>query len=88
MVFHVYPGGNVYFCWELPHRSQMINIIMNENLYDRKQVQQIKHWENLQLEHFGFTKDDEGNWIENKLYRGDFLLGSQDGEKQVKILMA
>ena len=61
MVFHVYPGGTVYFCWELPHRSQMINILMNEGLYDPKYVDLIRRWENIQLEHFGFTKDDEGN---------------------------
>ena len=48
----------------------------------------IKRWENLQLEYFGFTKDEEGNWIENKLYRGDHLMGSPDGQKQPKILIA
>lgn len=88
MVFHVFPGESVYFCWELPHRSQMLNILMNPDLYDRKQVDMIRRWENLQLEHFGFTKDENANWVENKLYRGDFLLGSQDGEKQVKILLS
>ena len=66
----------------------MMNIIMNPGLYDQAQVDQIKRWENLQLEYFGFTKDAEGNWIENMLYRGDMLLGSQDGQKQVKILLA
>lgn len=86
MVFHVYPGGDIYFCWELPHRSQMINILMNPGLYDQEYVNQIGHWDNLQLEHFGFTKDENGNWVENPLYRGDFLMGSQDGQKQVKIL--
>jgi len=88
MVFHVYPGGTVYFCWELPHRSQMLNMLMNPDLYDAEQVQMIKRWENLQLEYFGFTKDQEGNWIENTLYSGDYLLGSSDGKKQVKILIA
>lgn len=88
MLFHVYPNGDVYFCWELPHRSQMMNIVMNPDLYDQEQVQQIKRWENLQLEYFGFTKDQDGNWVENKLYRGDFLMGTNDGEKQVKILIA
>lgn len=81
MVFHVYPGGIVYFCWELPHRSQMINILMNSDFYSEEQVQQIKRWENLQLEYFGFKKDDDGNWIENELYRGDYLIGSPKKEK-------
>lgn len=85
MLFHVYPNGDVYFCWELPHRSQMLNIVMNPELYDPDQVSQIKRWENLQLEYFGFAKDDDGNWIENKLFRGDFLMGTNDGEKQARV---
>jgi hypothetical protein len=88
MVFHIYPEGSVYFCWELPHRSQMLNILMNPDLYDINYVNLIKRWENLQLEHFGFTKDENANWVENKLYRGDWLMGSDDGQKRVKILIA
>ena len=88
MCFHVYPNGDVYFCWELPHRSQMMNILMSPDLFDPSRVEMIKRWENLQLEYFGFTKDEEGNWIENKLYRGDHLMGSPDGQKQPKILIA
>jgi len=89
MVFHVYPGGTVYFCWELPHRTQMMNILMNPGLYAPDQVQNIKRWENLQLEYFGFKKDDIGNWVENEVYRGDYLLGSPEKEKPaIKILLA
>jgi hypothetical protein len=87
MVFHVYPNDEVYFCWELPHRSQMLNILMNPDLYPQEQVDMIKRWENLQLEYFGFTKDSEGFWVENELYRGDYLMGSDDGKKKVKILV-
>lgn len=86
MVFHIYPDGSVYFCWELPHRSQMINIIMNEGLYDPEYVNKLRRWENLQLEHYGFTKNENAEWVENPLYRGDFLLGSQEGKKDAKIL--
>jgi hypothetical protein len=88
MAFHVYPNGDVYFCWELPHRTQMMNILMSPDLFDPARVQLIKRWENLQLEYFGFTKDEDGNWVENPFYRGDFLLGSSDGKKEVKILIA
>jgi len=88
MCFHVYPNGDVYFCWELPHRTQMLNILMSPDLFDPKRVEMIKHWENLQLEYFGFVKDNEGNWVENKLYRGDYLLGTPDGQKQIKILIS
>jgi hypothetical protein len=88
MVFHVYPGGTVYFCWELPHRTQMMNILMNPDFYDHDYIQMIKRWENIQLEYFGFKKDEEGNWIENELYRGDYLLGSPQVEKKPIILLA
>lgn len=88
MCFHIYPNDDVYFCWELPHRSQMMNMLMNPGLYDQDQVELIKRWENLQLEYFGFTKDQDGNWIENMLYRGDFLMGSQEGKKEVKIILS
>ena len=88
MAFHVYPGGDVYFCWELPHRSQMMNILMSPELFDPARVEMIKRWENLQLEYFGFKKDEEGNWVENPLYRGDHLMGAPEGQKQTKILIA
>lgn len=81
MVFHVYPGGEVYFCWELPHRTQMINILMNEGLYDQEYVQKIRRWENMQLEHYGFKKDQDGNWVENELFRGDSLMGAPEVKK-------
>lgn len=88
MVFHVYPGGQVYFCWELPHRTQMMNILMNPGLYDADRVQQLKRWENLQLEYFGFKKDDNGNWVENELFRGDTLLGVPEVQKTpVKLIL-
>ena len=82
MVFHVYPGGDVYFCWELPHRTQMMNILMSPDLFPPERVQMMKRWENLQLEYFGFKKDENGNWVENELYRGDTLVGAPQVEKK------
>jgi hypothetical protein len=82
MLFHIYPDGDVYFCWELPHRSQMINILMSPDLFDPNRIEMIRRWENLQLEYFGFTKDENGNWIENKLYRGDRLMGEPEKQKK------
>lgn len=87
MCFHVYPGGDIYFCWELPHRSQMMNILMSPDLFDPSRVEMIKKWENLQLEHFGFTKDAEGNWVENKLYRGDSLMGLPAEQKKTNLIL-
>ncbi len=87
MVFHAFPNGDVYFCWELPHRSQMLNMLMNPGLFDETVLDPIRRWENMQLEYFGFTKDENGNWVENMFYQGDQLMGSKDGEKKVKIVM-
>lgn len=84
MVFHVYPEhGDVYFCWELPHRSQMMNILMSSQLFEPERVDMIRRWENLQLEYFGFRKDEEGNWVENPFYRGDKLLSSKDPSRNI-----
>ena len=60
----------------------MMNILMNPGLFDPEHVQMIKRWENIQLEYFGFKKDDEGNWVENEMYRGDYLMGSPEKEKK------
>lgn len=88
MVFHIYPNGDIYFCWELPHRAQMTNVLMNWSLYEKSYVDLIRRWENLQLEYFGFTKDENANWVENPHYDKDFLMGSNDGKKKVKILVS
>lgn len=89
MCFHVYPGGDVYFCWELPHRTQMMNILMSPDIFDANRVQMIKRWENLQLEYFGFKKDDDGNWVENELFRGDTLMKAPDVDSNpVKLIIA
>lgn len=81
MVFHVYPGSNeVYFCWGLPHRSHMLNMLNSSELrpqqWEQEELQLFRHWENLRLEHFGFKKDNDGNWVENTLYRGDKLVSA------------
>jgi len=88
MCFHVYPEGEVYFCWELPHRSQMMNILMSQDLFDPNRVQMIKRWENIQLEYFGFKKDENGSWVENELFRGDTLMSASKKEKiPVKLIL-
>lgn len=84
LVFKVIPYANdVYFCWELPHRIHMINMLGCPELYDASQLQQYRHWENMRLEYFGFMKDEEGNWKENPMYRGDKLLVKKDAPEKV-----
>lgn len=88
MVFQVYPNGDIYFCWELPHRTQMINILACPELYDSKRVDMIRKWENMQLEAYGFKKDDKGNWVENEYFNGDILMASKDGEKPITVTIS
>lgn len=79
LVFHIIPNFNdVYFCWCLPHWSEMDNVIMNENLFDIQYVGRIKAWKKMRLEHFGFCKNNEGNWMVNPYYCGDQLLKKAD----------
>ncbi len=74
-VYRVVPHANdVYFCWQLPHRHEMMNELNCPDLFDPKQLALYRQWENMRLEHFGFMKNDEGNWIENPMYKGDILI--------------
>lgn len=66
LVFFVHPAsGDVRFCWCLPHVSEMDNMLMNESLFDREMINQIKAWKQVDLHSFGFVKTFEGNWIPN-----------------------
>ena len=88
LVFKVYPYSNsVYFCWELPHRTNMLNMLACPDLYEPEILQKFKHWENLRLEHFGFMKDEEGMWKENPLYRGDILVSTKKPD-DISVLMS
>lgn len=59
-------ANDVRFCWSLPHRSEMFNMLMNEWLFDPELIANIKAWEKINLEHFGFVKTGDGSqWIPN-----------------------
>lgn len=84
-VYKVIPQAEeVYFCWDLPHRNQMLNMLNSPEIFDVKDLQKIRQWENDQLEHFGFTKDSEGKWIVNPFFQGDIIL-NKGNEKEVKV---
>lgn len=88
LVFKVIPYTNeVYFCWELPARHEMINECNNPDLYDAERLMKYRKWENNQLDYFGFIKDDIGNWKENPLYRGDIKI-SQHTDRETKVSLA
>lgn len=86
LVFRVVPAANdVYFCWELPHRSNMLNMLNCPDLYPPEQLQLYRRWENMLLEYFGFMKDEKGDWKENPLYRGDKLISHTPEASQVSM---
>lgn len=86
LVFKVHPHSNeVFFCWELPHRSNMLNILACPDLYPAEQIQLYRRWENMLLEYFGFQKNDEGNWKENPFYSGDKLITTNPIDKSCAV---
>ena len=88
LVFHVKPLYNeVFFCWCLPHWSEMDNVLANKNLFDHTRdgnqyVGRIRAWKNMQLEHFGFCKSDDGNWMANPSYQGDEIMKQPEVDKK------
>ena len=85
IVFRSLPAlGQLKFCWCLPHHTEMDNMLMNENLFDPEMISQIKAWKVLDLYHFGFCKDSEGNWQPNPHYEDKDV---QTYRQRVKILL-
>lgn len=63
LVFYVNPKTNdVRFCWCLPHSSEMDNMLHNESLYNEEMIRHIKSWKSLDLQCFGFRKDEKLGW--------------------------
>jgi hypothetical protein len=53
------------FCWSLPHWSEMDNMLNSYKLYDNNLIAEIRAWKSYDLYHFGFEKDNMGNWKPN-----------------------
>lgn len=61
-------NDDVRFCWDLPHWSEMDNILANKNDYDTTLIAQIIYWKNNDLTAFGFSKDKKIGWVPNPLW--------------------
>jgi len=61
------------FCWSLPHWSEMANMLNSKDLFDRDLIEEIMAWKRNDLYRFGFTKDDNGNWIANPKFKDKHL---------------
>lgn len=84
VVFWCDPKSNeVRFCWCLPHWSEMDNMLNNEMLFDKEMIGQIKAWKNVDLYHFGFAKDEIGNWIANPKYQDKKLVNRVQKSKVI-----
>ena len=73
--------SEIRFCWCLPHWSEMENILRNHNLFEHKMVEEIRAWKRNDLYHFGFRKDEMGNWEANP----DFKDTNMESFKKVKV---
>lgn len=85
LVFKIIPyTAQIYYCWDLPARYEMLNMLNSAELrgqdFEKKQLTLFRHWEGLRLEHFGFMKNEEGNWKENPLYGGDVLISEEQSK--------
>lgn len=57
LVFHVIPNEEkVFYCWDIPHHSEFMNVLSNASLYDAEYVRNIRNWVNGELSSFGFIK--------------------------------
>lgn len=87
IVYWIDPEPNdVRFCWCLPHWAEMDNMLANEDLFEPEMIYQIKRWKDIDLFHFGFCKNAEGNWIENPHYEDKKL--EEPKKQKPKILVA
>ena len=84
MVFHIEPrSGTVEFCWCLPHWSEMDNMLANHALFEKEMIVQIKAWKNVDLFHFGFVKDEMGNWMANPQFKDQKLVNRVQKSKVI-----
>jgi hypothetical protein len=69
--YHVPKDFETYFCWSLPHWTEMFNIIeCGDAIFEHRLVEECKAWRRNDLEFFGFMKDDLGEkWMPNPHFK-------------------
>ena len=66
LVFRVIPRvSGLFFCWCLPHWSEMKNMLMNKDKFRKDLIAGIKAWLNEDMRFFGFRKNSDGKWESN-----------------------
>jgi hypothetical protein len=62
LVFYTDPKiQKTYFCWQVPHHSELYNILSNFTLYDKEYVDKLRQWMNNDLSSYGFLKVTMGS---------------------------
>jgi len=75
---HVPNTDSTYFCWELPERHHMKNMLACPEIFDPQTLQKLKDWERFRLEKFGFICTENHSWKEDPLYVGDTLISHKE----------
>lgn len=75
-----------FFCWSIPHHTEMHNILANQNLFDADMVSEIKAWRAYDLQPFGFIKDQMGNWVANPQWKDRSIEEYSKRKKMRKII--
>lgn len=57
------------FCWSLPHSTEMDNMLMNPDQFDKALIEEIKAWKEVDLRPFGFYYDPKLKWIPNPKWK-------------------
>lgn len=82
-VFKIDPKSlRVFFCWSLPHWSEMDNMIANQHLFSPEMVFQIKAWKDYNLRPFGFYWHPERKWIPNPNWKDQSLESYEKKERE------
>ena len=64
---------HLWMCWSLPHRAEMMAIMMEPNGWDEKQLALYKAWEEYNLKPFGFYYHAKEKWIPNPKWEDELI---------------
>lgn len=67
--YHDPKSYQTFFCWSLPHHTEMDNILANSWMFDKDLIREITAWKTFNMEHFGFCKCDKGEWVPNPYFK-------------------
>lgn len=69
----------IYFCWCLPHSSEMDNVLMNPEKFDLLMVIQVRAWKEFNLRPFGFYPHPNEGWLPNPHHKYQKIGEYNDG---------